>query len=273
MWCSAILHLIASGQSIEFPLSTTSRTNAGVIETTDLTKTFKDRKRGAFHAVDRLNLCCRPGEIFGLLGPNGAGKTTALRMISTALKPSSGSGKVLGHDLLSDSAKVRATIGFLAANTGLYGRLTPREVLRYFGSLHGMSRKRIAERTEALAETFDMDFLDRPCDKLSTGMKQKTNIARSILHEPPVIILDEPTAGLDVITSRSIIDFIRKSREDGKTVLLSTHIMSEVERLCDHVGIIHQGKMLFEGTLEDLRKVHPGHFEDAFIHLVEEAEK
>lgn len=244
-----------------------------MIEVEDLTKTYRDSKRGRFDAVHQVSFQCRPGEIYGLLGPNGAGKTTTLRMISTAIKPSSGSGRVLGYDLVKDAQKVRASIGFLSANTGLYGRLSPREIFRYFGSLFGMSRKQIGDRTEELADTFQMkDFLDRPCDKLSTGMKQKVNIARSILHDPKVVVLDEPTSGLDVLTSRGIVQFIRQCREEQKTVLFSTHIMSEVTRLCDHVGVIHNGELFYSGTIGELRKSHGEDMEEAFIKIVGEAE-
>ena len=243
-----------------------------MIEVEKLTKTFRDRRKGTLYAVKDVTFSCRPGEVFGLLGPNGAGKTTALRMISTALQPTGGRGSVMGFDFVREPEKVRRVIGFLAANTGLYGRLTPRENLRYFATLFGVERKACEARIAELATTFAMtDFLDRPCDKLSTGMKQKVNIARSVIHSPEVMIFDEPTSGLDVLTSRHIVDFVRKCRADGKTVLLSTHIMSEVKKLCDRVGIIHNGQLQFVGTLDEMEQQFGSDLEEAFISIVSEA--
>ncbi|MCC6547347.1 ATP-binding cassette domain-containing protein [Candidatus Sumerlaeota bacterium] len=240
-----------------------------MIEVENLTKSFRDRRKGILHAVKGVTFASKPGEVFGLLGPNGAGKTTALRIISTALKPTEGRGTVMGFDCAREPEKVRQSIGFLAANTGLYGRLTPRETLRYFGSLFGMGHRQLDSRIEELAFAFAMtDFLDRPCDKLSTGMKQKVNIARSVIHSPEAMILDEPTTGLDVLTSRHIVEFVRKCRNDQKTVLLSTHIMSEVKRLCDRVGIIHQGQLRFVGTLTEFEAAHGSDLEEAFINIV-----
>jgi sodium transport system ATP-binding protein len=242
-----------------------------VIQADNLCKNFHDRKKGTIHAVKDISFVCHPGEIFALLGPNGAGKTTTLRLLSTAITPSSGSGTILGHDISTSPEKVRKNIGFLAANSGLYGRLTPEEIFKYFGQLFSMPRQKIKDRIEELNELFDLsEILKRPCDKLSTGMKQRVNIARSIFHDPEVIILDEPTAGLDVISSRNIIEFINQCRENQKTVLLSTHIMSEVQRLADRVGIIHQGELKFYGTLSMLREQFGDNLEDAFITIVTE---
>jgi sodium transport system ATP-binding protein len=252
-----------------------ARTNpqdvTALIEVRLLTKTFRDRKKGSFHAVRDVTFTCQPGEVFGLLGPNGAGKTTVLRMVSTALRPSSGVGRVMGFDFQTEAHKVRQSIGFLAANTGLYDRLTPRETLRYFGDLFQLPRATTDARIAQLSQTLDMtEFIDRPCGKLSTGMKQKVNIARSVIHSPPVMVFDEPTSGLDVLTSRHIVEFIRKCRQESKTVILSTHIMSEVERLCDRVGIIHRGELRFIGTLAELRALHGEDLEEAFVRIAEE---
>ncbi|MEO8376695.1 MAG: ATP-binding cassette domain-containing protein [Candidatus Sumerlaeota bacterium] len=245
-----------------------------MIEVENLTKSFRDKQKGNLYAVEDLTFACKPGEVFGLLGPNGAGKTTALRMISTALKPTGGRGSVMGFDFVREPEKVRKSIGFLAANTGLYGRLTPREILRYFGGLFGMDRNLCDARIAELSQTFAMtDFLDRHCDKLSTGMKQKVNIARSVIHSPPVMIFDEPTGGLDVLTSRHIVEFVRQCRADEKTVLLSTHIMSEVKKLCDRVGIIHEGKLQFIGTMAELEAAHGDDVEEAFMKIIGEAGK
>jgi sodium transport system ATP-binding protein len=219
-----------------------------------LTKTFKDKKRGVIPAVSDVSFTCQPGRIYGLLGANGAGKTTTLRMLATLLKPTSGTCEVHGHDIVTQPEKVRAHVGFLAASTALYGRLTAREMITYFGELNGMDSAAIKARIQVLSRELDMDdFLDRRCDKFSTGMKQKTSIARTLVHDPAVMIFDEPTLGLDVMTARSIVKFVRECRDRGKTVIYSTHVMSEVEKLCDTIGIIHGGKLVAEGTQAELR--------------------
>ena len=226
-----------------------------MIEARHLTKTFRDRKRGAVVAVSDVSFTCRPGQVYGLLGANGAGKTTTLRMLATLLRPTSGSAQVAGFDVVADSGRVRANVGFLAASTALYGRLSAREVITYFGRLNGMSDEAVRARLQQLADELDMhEFLDRRCEKFSTGMKQKTSIARTLVHDPAVMIFDEPTNGLDVMTARSIVRFVRDCRNRGKTVIYSTHVMSEVEKLCDVVGIIHGGRLVSEGTPEQLRQ-------------------
>ncbi len=225
-----------------------------MIEARQLTKTFRDKKRGEIHAAEDISFRVSPGQIYGLLGANGAGKTTTLRMLATLLQPSRGGASVAGFDVVRDAAKVRANVGFLAASTALYGRLTAREMIAYFGRLNGLTGAKIKERTQQLAADLEMeDFLDRRCDKFSTGMKQKTSIARTLIHDPAVMIFDEPTLGLDVMAARTIVRFVRDCRNRGKTVIYSTHVMSEVEKLCDVVGIIHGGKLLAEGTLPELR--------------------
>ncbi len=225
-----------------------------MIEAHELTKTFSDKKRGVITAVDRVSFTCRPGQIYGLLGANGAGKTTTLRLVATLLQPTSGRATVAGFDVVRDAQSVRANVGFLAASTALYGRLTAREMITYFGRLNGMTDAAIKARIKQLSAELDMDeFLDRRCDKFSTGMKQKTSIARTLIHDPAVMVFDEPTLGLDVMTARAIVKFVRDCRDRGKTVIYSTHIMSEVEKLCDTVGIIHGGRLVAEGTLPELR--------------------
>jgi sodium transport system ATP-binding protein len=225
-----------------------------MIEAHHLTKTFKDKKRGIITAVEDVSFTCRPGQIYGLLGANGAGKTTTLRMLATLLQPTAGSAKLAGHDVATAANEVRANVGFLAASTALYGRLTAREMITYFGQLNGLTDAAIKARIKVLAEELDMtEFLDRRCEKFSTGMKQKTSIARTLIHDPAVMIFDEPTLGLDVMTARAIVKFVRDCRNRGKTVIYSTHIMSEVEKLCDVVGIIHGGRLVAEGTLAELR--------------------
>ena len=225
-----------------------------MIEAHNLTKTFKDKKRGVITAVENVSFTCRPGQIYGLLGANGAGKTTTLRLLATLLQPTSGMAIMAGHDVVTAGVQVRANVGFLAASTALYGRLTAREMITYFGELNGLGEAAIQARIQQLADELDMhEFLDRRCDKFSTGMKQKTSIARTLIHDPAVMIFDEPTLGLDVMTARAIVKFVRQCRDRGKTVIYSTHVMSEVEKLCDVIGIIHGGKLVAEGTLAGLQ--------------------
>jgi sodium transport system ATP-binding protein len=243
-----------------------------VIEAKDLSKVFKGPKGQSVTALDRVNFTCRAGEVYGLLGPNGAGKTTTLRILSTALKPTSGSATVDGVDVVQNPGEVRRRIGFLSGTTGIYGRLTAREMVQYFGRLYGMEENAINARTDEIFSMLDMhEFAKRRGDKLSTGMKQKVNIARTIVHHPNVVVFDEPTSGLDVITSRAIIELIDQCRREGKGVLFSTHIMAEAEKLCDRIGILHKGKIYAEGTKDEiLAKAGKGDLEEAFLALIGE---
>ncbi|HEY3864180.1 MAG TPA: ATP-binding cassette domain-containing protein [Verrucomicrobiae bacterium] len=242
-----------------------------MIEARQLTKVFQDRKRGQVRAVDGVDFRCEPGRIFGLLGVNGAGKTTCLRILATILRPTAGTAVVQGFDILAEPEKVRASIGFLSTATALYGRMTAYELVEYFGRLHGMEDSALHARIETLFQTLDMNgFRDRRCDKLSTGMKQKTSIARTLAHDPPVMIFDEPTLGLDVLTARTVLGFIRECGQQGKTVIFSTHVMSEAEKMCDEIAIIHGGRILAEGALAELRqRTGEEHLEDIFIKVVE----
>lgn len=241
-----------------------------MIEAQQLGKVFKDKKRGLVRAVDSVSFRCQPGQIYGLLGANGAGKTTTLRMLATILEPTSGTAQVAGFDVKREPEKVRANVGFLSTATALYGRLSAREMVEYFGRLNGMEGDRLRKAVDDLFHALDMEsFADRRCEKLSTGMKQKVSIARTLVHDPAVMIFDEPTVGLDVMTARSIVAFIRHCRERGKTVIFSTHVMSEAEKLCDRIGIIHDGKLLSEGTLEELRqRSGKTDLEDIFVGIV-----
>jgi sodium transport system ATP-binding protein len=243
-----------------------------MIEAKGLTKVFHHRQRGQIRALDNVSFRCQPGRIFGLLGVNGAGKTTCLRLLATILAPTAGTATVNGFDIATAPEKVRASIGFLSTATALYGRLTAFEVVEYFGRLHGLKDSALHPRIDALFETLGMnEFRDRRCDKLSTGMKQKTSIARSLVHDPPVMIFDEPTLGLDVLTARTVLSFIRVCGQRGKTVIFSTHVMSEMEKLCDCIAIIHGGRILAEGSLGQLRyKAGAESLEDIFIKVVEE---
>ncbi|MBS1705583.1 MAG: ATP-binding cassette domain-containing protein [Armatimonadetes bacterium] len=238
-----------------------------MIELNGLSKVFQDRKKGQVVAADGVSFTVKAGEIFGLLGVNGAGKTTTLRMLSTVIKPSSGSATVCGYDIVKQAADVRASIGFLSTSTALYMRATPIEVLRYFGSLYGMPSAKLDERVDYVVDRLKIgDFADRQCDKLSTGQKQRVSIGRTILHDPPVLFFDEPTAGLDVVTSQTVLEFIEETRVAGKAVVFSTHIMTEAERLCDRVSIIHNGKICAENSVHGLiEQTGAKSFEQAFL--------
>jgi sodium transport system ATP-binding protein len=241
-----------------------------MIEARALSKRFHDKKRGEIRAVDNVSFRCEPGRIYGLLGANGAGKTTTLRMLATILEPTDGTAVICGYDVVDDPEKVRANVGFLSTATALYPRLTAQELVEYFGRLNGLDEATLKSRLDVIFNRLDMNsFRDRRCDKLSTGMKQKTSIARTLIHDPPVMIFDEPTLGLDIMTARTITAFIRECRDRGKTVIFSTHIMSEVEKLCDVIGIIHDGKLLTEGTLTELReKYGEQDLEEIFVKIV-----
>lgn len=241
------------------------------LEVLSLKKRFYDPRRGEFNAVDGVTFSCSEGEIFGLLGPNGAGKTTTLRMVTTILKPTEGTARINGHDVVLDPRLARKQLGFVSADTGLYERLTPREVLTYFAELSKYPHEKIKSRIDELVEMLKMQaFIDSRCEKLSTGMRQKVSIARAIVHDPPVLIMDEPTTGLDILTSQILHKFILQCKEIGKCVVFSSHIMSEVEKLCDRIGIIHNGQLLASGSLEELRKESGEHYlEDIFLKVVQ----
>ncbi len=241
-----------------------------MIEARNLCKQFQDKKRGVVRAVENVSFRCQPGQIYGLLGANGAGKTTTLRMLATILEPTGGTAIVAGYDIVEQPEKVRANVGFLSTATALYARLTAQEMVEYFGRLYGMDEPALKRRIDELFARLEMnDFRDRRCDKLSTGMKQKVSIARTLVHDPPVMIFDEPTLGLDIMTARTIVGFIRECRQHGKTVIFSTHIMSEVEKLCDIIGIIDGGRLLAEGALAELRRRYAEQdLEEIFVKVV-----
>lgn len=243
------------------------------IHAQDLTKIFTDPERGKISAVQDLNLTCNYGEVMGLLGPNGAGKTTTLRMLATILAPTRGTATVAGADVAQDPITVRQRIGFLSGTTGLYPRLTAEEVLQYFGRLHGMDEDYLAERLAVVVEAFDLrEFLNGRCESLSTGQKQRVSIARAVIHDPRVLILDEPTTGLDLLAASDMIRFVESRREEGRCVLFSTHILSEAERLCDRIAIVHGGRVLAVGTQEELREdTGEKWLEDVFRALVARA--
>lgn len=239
-----------------------------MVEVIGLTKVFKNIK-----AVDNLSFKVEEGEIYGLLGENGAGKTTTLRMLATMLKPTSGTAIINGKDLIKKPEEIRKEVGILfGGESGLYDRLTARENILYFAELHDMDKEEADKKIDILARKFDMtEFIDRPAGKLSKGMKQKVAILRSIIHDPKVMLFDEPTSGLDVGSVREVHDFIRFCKEEGKIIIFSSHSMSEVEKLCDKIGIIHKGKLIEEGTIKDLKeKYKTDNLEELFMELVGE---
>ncbi len=222
-------------------------------------------------AVAGVSLRVHPGEVVGLLGPNGAGKTTTLRMLAGILTPDEGAVTIAGLDMRERPLEAKRKIGFLSGDTQLYQRLTPREVLAYFGRLYEVDEATLARRIDELVRDLEMsDFAARPCGTLSAGQKQRANIARAFLHEPELLILDEPTTALDVLSGRFIVESIRKERAAGRAILFSTHIMSEAEYLCDRIALVHQGRIVDEGTLPELlAKSGTTNLTDAFLHHVE----
>lgn len=221
------------------------------IESKGLTKKFGD-----FTAVNNISFDVKEGEIFGLLGPNGAGKTTTLRMLSGLLTPTAGESLIAGHSMQATPLKARRELGFLTGDMDLYRRLNPAELLTYFGNLYEVPKQELKARVERLVEWFGITpFRDRYCEKLSTGQKQRTSIARTLVHDPKVVVLDEPTTGLDIMASEFVLQFIRRiAREENKTVIFSTHHLDEVERLCDRIAIVHQSNLIALGTVEEIKE-------------------
>ena len=246
-----------------------------MIRVSRLAKRFTDLSRGRVTALEDISFEVRPGEIFGLLGPNGAGKTTCLRILSTVLSPTGGTAEVAGFDVTDDPAEVRRSIGFLSNNTGLYDRMTAWELVEHFGRLYGLEGKALDRRMGAVFETLRMtDFRDSLCSKMSTGQKQKVSIARALVHDPPVLIFDEPTAGLDVLVARAVLKTVADLRDAGKCIIFSTHIMREVEKLCDRVAVIHRGRILDQGSLPELAARHDEpDTEELFFKLIEDDER
>jgi sodium transport system ATP-binding protein len=229
------------------------------------------KRFGATAAVDGLSFQVASGEIYGLLGPNGAGKTTTLRVLAGLLVPTAGAARVAGVDVATEPLVVRRRLGFLTNTTGLYPRLTGTELLGYFARLHGLDREGAAARIETLSRALELGpFIGRRSESLSTGERQRLSIARAVLHDPDVLILDEPTAGLDVLASRFLRDFVRAERERGKAIVFSTHYLAEAELLCDRIGLLHRGRLLAEGTPGALRAAagDAPSLEEAFLRLV-----
>lgn len=246
-----------------------------LVQVKNLRKSYADYQRDPFVAVESLSFSARAGEVFGLLGPNGAGKTTALRILATVLQPTSGQAFISNFDVVSQAEMVRCSIGFVSNNTAIYERMTAWEMVEFFGRLYCVPISRLRERMETLFVQLKMtDFRDCPGARMSTGMKQKVSIARALIHDPPVLIFDEPTLGLDVLATRALHQIIIDLRDQGKCILFSTHIMREVERLCDRVAIMNRGQVLDSGSLPELSDRHKtSDFEELFYQLIMASEQ
>jgi len=245
-----------------------------MIHVENLNKSFADLRRGQVTALGGVSFDVQPGEIFGLLGPNGAGKTTCLRILSTVLKPTSGTAVVAGYEVSSHPQEVRSRIGFMSGNTGIYDRMTAWEMVEYFGRLYGIEEAVLQPRLEQIFDTLQMQGIrDVLGLKMSTGMKQKVSIARTLVHDPPVMIFDEPTSGLDVLVARAVLKTIESLRTQGKCIIFSTHIMREVEKLCDRIAVIHKGRILASGTIAELEaRYGESDMEELFFDLISRSE-
>ncbi|MEM9943107.1 MAG: ABC transporter ATP-binding protein [Planctomycetota bacterium] len=223
-------------------------------------------------AVDKLSLTVSKGEVYGLLGPNGAGKTTTLRMILGLLPPTSGEASILGCHVSQNPLRIKKLIGLVSASAGLYQWHTPRELLHYFAIGFGMRPEDAFQRIHELSDRMGLQrFLDRRCATLSTGQAQRVNLARALVHDPPVVLLDEPTRGLDVVGAKVVIDFVQQLRSSNKAIVVCTHQLEEAERFCDRFGLLHRGRLKFEGTLEELkRETSQPSLVEIFLQLLQE---
>jgi sodium transport system ATP-binding protein len=246
-----------------------------MIHVRELTKSYADLERGQFVALAGVSFDELPGQIYGLLGPNGAGKTTLLRILSTVLQPTAGNATINGFNVLTQPALVRRQIGFVSANTAVYDRMTAWEMVEYFGRLYGLTKEELKPRMDRIFDQLQMNEIRNvPGAKMSTGMKQKVSIARALVHDPPVLIFDEATVGLDVLAARALMTAVAELRREGKCIVYSTHIMREVERLCDRIAIVHRGHMVSEGTLASLLEEHgEPDFEELFFRLIARQEE
>lgn len=237
-----------------------------MIEVRDLVKEYRAGGGKTVRAVDGVSFHVADGEMVGLLGGNGAGKTTTMRIVATLLTPTSGMARVAGHDVRTDPIGVRRSLGYLSATTGVPDRLSPREVLDSSGRLHGIDMRLLSDRITALTESLDLGgFLDRPCGRLSSGQRQRVSLARALVHDPPALVLDEPTSTLDVVGARDLFAMLQSLRSDGRTILVSTHRLHEIEHRCDRFVIIDAGRIIASGTRAELVAGLPGGLEQAFF--------
>lgn len=246
------------------------RAEMDMVVADNLVKVFPTPDGSDKRAVDGLTFKVAAGQIYGLLGPNGAGKTTTLRMLSGLMAPTGGSAKLAGHDVTTEPEAAKRALGYLTASTGLYQRLTARELLVYFGELHSMSVQSARSRAEHLIDWLGLgEFADLRCGALSSGQKQRVSIARALIADPPILIMDEPTLGLDVLSNRIILDFIKRERDGGKAIILSTHYLDEAESMCDVIALLHNGRLIAEGDLDSLRqRTREQRLSDIFLKLV-----
>ena len=254
-----------------------------MIELTDISKVFtltKDQRKivgeselrpKSFTAVDSISFKCESGSVFALIGPNGSGKTTTLRMIATMISPTSGRIKINDKDVSIDGRLARKSIGFMTNQTALYDRLSPYEMVKYFADLNSMDKSVFDKRCKDIFDRLNMNtFANKRIGTLSSGMKQKTSIARTIIHDPDIIVFDEPTTGLDVMTSRSIIELIRNSKDEKKTIIFSSHRMEEVQSLADDIGVIYNGKLIFSGSKVEFESLSDSNsYDDTLINLID----
>jgi len=244
--------------------------SSALIETTDLVKSFGDKL-----AVDNVSFQVNGGEIFGFLGPNGAGKTTTIKMIVGLLRPTSGVVKVGGYDVVAQPLQAKAACGYVPDEPNLYAKLTGRELLRFVGDLYGLDRPQMTHRSEELLRLFGLiEAADDTTDSYSHGMKQKTSLAAALVHDPRVLVLDEPTVGLDPKSARLIKDILRQMADRGAAVMLSTHILEIAQNMCDRIGIINKGRLIAAGSMDELRQLGQGEssLEDIFLSLTGGAE-
>lgn len=240
-----------------------------MIEVDRLVKHFRAVDGSLVEAVSGVSFSVAPSEIVGLLGANGAGKTTTMRLLATLLAPTAGTARIAGHDIVTDPLGVRRHLGYLSATTGVPDRLTPREVLEFAGRLHGLDRDAIADRTATLLHTLGLESCEsRPCGRLSSGQRQRVSLGRALVHDPPALVLDEPTNALDVVGARDLLNLLDTLRDAGRTILVSTHRLHEIERRCDRFVVIHAGRVVAQGTQQELA-AEPGSLERAFFAAVE----
>lgn len=225
-----------------------------MIEVAGLTKRFPLSGGAELLAVDGVTFTVRPGQVYGLLGPNGAGKTTTIRMILGLLRPTAGEARIAGFTSATHPDEVKRRVGLVSASAGLYQWLTVRELLLYFANLYGSPWEQAEAELARLSRLLGLnELLDRRCATLSTGQKQRVHLARALIHRPPVLLLDEPTLGLDVLGSQVIVEYISLLRDEGKAAIVTTHRLEEAERLCDRFGLMHRGRLVREGTLAELQ--------------------